>query len=840
MDAVPRSLPTLAKEPASRAGTRPPALSVSLVIPAYNAEQQIGQTIADADQALAELTAGYEIIVVDDGSQDATRAAISRAAAHHPRVRIVARSAHTGEGAALRAGFSAATQDYVACTTADGRYDIRQLQRLEPLARDGHMACGYRVARESNVVVRWGSQVYRWLTGILLKTGARDSGCALKLFRRDLLPDLSTTSDGLLVHAELLFRASLAGHAVVEAGVEERELPHAPQPRFMTAVRSVAELLRGWWTLVRFPGPGTEPTSVPEMAPEPRWTGRQSVFATFCLALLAGALLWSNLTYALIEPDESRYAQISLNMLESGDWVVPRLDGEPYLDKPPLLYWLTAASLQTIGQSEFAARLPIAVAAWLTVLSVFACGAKIFGARTAWLGSLLLLLCLGFVLSGRFLIMDGLLTLFTTIGFLSAWIAIQGARVRWGWWTLSAVSISLGMLTKGPIALVLFVPPLVALNWLERRLARLRWSHWGWAAAIVLLVTTPWFCLIAMRQDDFLYQFVWKHHVLRFVSTFIHKAPVWYYLPVLLIGMFPSSLLFVPTVGFLSSRSRWVRSGRTTALGAACLAAGWISLFFSLSSCKLPTYILPAVPLLCLVQAAVLRQLLQQAAAREWWASWAHRLPAHATDIVMGIGAGLAIADMVLDVDRLTFPLLNIAMLIGAGWYATRRVVRRQLSWPVQNSNWPVVAVVSLLVMGFSFGKFVPAFAEYRSINANAGRLCSESHTSDVPVVFYDWPAEGSSFYLSAEQVHVVPGEDIAGLRRALAGHREALIVTTPDHVDQLQSDLGDQVSFTRVRGARRRLYSLSAPAPIPSAPLPAAPIHPASVVASPQAARHR
>jgi dolichol-phosphate mannosyltransferase len=553
------------------------------------------------------------------------------------------------------------------------------------------------------------------------------------------------------------------------------------------------------------------------------------------LAIVAGALLLGNLRYALIEPDESRYAQISLNMLDSGDWVVPRLDGEPYLDKPPLLYWLTAASLQVMGQSEWAARLPIAVSAWITVLVVFACGAKIFGERTAWLGSLLLLLCLGFILSGRFLIMDGLLTLFTTVGFLTAWIAIQGPRVRWGWWTMSAVAISLGVLTKGPIALVLFGPPLVVLNWLDRRMARLQWSHWAWVAAMVLLVTTPWFCLIAMRQDDFLYQFVWKHHVLRFVSTFIHEAPVWYYVPVLLIGMFPSSLLFVPTLGFLFSRSRWARCGRTATLGAVCLAVAWILIFFSFSSCKLPTYILPAVPLVCLVQGVVLHQVLQHVVEREWWVRWAHRLPAHVTDIVVGIGAGLAIADIVLVGERMTFPLLNIGVLIGAGLYAIKRVVRRQLSWPVHNNNWTVVAAASLLVMGFSFWKFVPTFAEYRSISANAGRLCGTSRESDVPVVFYDWPAEGSSFYLATEQVHVVPNDDVAGLCRAIDGHREALIVTSPDHAKQIQSELGDRVSLTRVRGARRRLYVLSGPETIHSAA-----IHPASVVASPQAARQR
>jgi dolichol-phosphate mannosyltransferase len=825
MDAVSRPVSFSALERALEVAKGRSIPGISLVIPAFNVEQVIEQTLADADQALSELTADYEILVVDDGSQDGTRGAISRVAATRQRVRAIELDTHCGEGVALRTGLAAATKDYVGCVTADGRYDVRQLERLAPLARDGHLACGYRVTRPTSLLTCWGLRVFQRWTGFLLGTAARDSGCALRLFRREALPQLSTTGDGALIHAELLFRARQSGLSVVEVGVDE----HVPQHPYSRSLRTiwgnVAELLRCWWSLVRFPGAEADPTCAAEQDREPRWSRPRFVLATGCLGLVAAALLLGNLSYALIEPDESRYAQVSLEMLESGDWVVPRLEGEPYLDKPPLLYWLTAASLGALGQSELAARLPVALASWLTVLLVFTWGAPLFGSRSALLGSLLLLLSLGFVLSGRFLIMDGLLTLFTTACLLSAWIAVQGPHVRWGWWIASVVAISLGVLTKGPIALVLTVPPLVVLNWLDRRTARLRLRHWALAATAFLVLTAPWFCLIAARQDDFLYYFLWKHHVMRFVSTFVHEAPMWYYLPVLLIGMFPSSLLVVPTLGYLCSRSRWARSGRTVELGSACFAAVWILFFFSLSSGKLPTYILPAVPVLCLVQGVVLHQLLRHVAAGELWASVAHRLPAHATDVVVGIGAGLAIADMVLDVARPTVPLINILVLAFAILYALTRVARRQLSWPIRNTNWLVVAAASLLVMGFSYWKFVPTLAEYRSINANAGRICRHANRSDVPVVYYDWPAEGSRFYLPKEQICVVPEVDLAGVRRAIAGHRQALIITSPYHAELIQKELGNQLTLTRVRGARGRLYTLSA----------AEPAHSASAVASPQ-----
>ena len=241
-------------------------------------------------------------------------------------------------------------------------------------------------------------------------------------------------------------------------------------------------------------------------------------------------------------------------MLQSGDFVVPRLLGEPYLDKPPLLYWATAGSFQLFGPSEFAARFPTALAAMLTILATFALGTRLLGPRAAFLGSLMLLLSLGFVLSGRFVIMDGPLTLFTTVCLMALFLAVRGPRVRLAWWLVAAVACSLGILTKGPVAIVLTIPPLLVLLWLDRTQARIRPQHWFVFALVVLAVTAPWFILIGQRQGEFASYFLWKHHVLRFVSAFNHKAPMWYYLPVLLIGMFPSSLLLGPTLDFLAGR----------------------------------------------------------------------------------------------------------------------------------------------------------------------------------------------------------------------------------------------------------------------------------------------
>jgi 4-amino-4-deoxy-L-arabinose transferase-like glycosyltransferase len=209
-----------------------------------------------------------------------------------------------------------------------------------------------------------------------------------------------------------------------------------------------------------------------------------------------------------------------------------------------------------------------------------------------------LALTAGFAGMGRLLVLDGLLTLWVTLALFSAFQAVHGPSLRRGWWTLAALACGLGVLTKGPVALALLLPPL----WLQRRLALnpARIGRVGWLlfAGIVLAVALPWYIAVCCQLPDFARHFLLVHNVQRFVQPFDHERPVWFYVPVLLAGMLPATLLIVPFVRFLLGESATDR--RCPALGYLLLTAGWCVLFFSLSGCKLPTYILPAFPPLAL------------------------------------------------------------------------------------------------------------------------------------------------------------------------------------------------------------------------------------------------
>ncbi len=349
--------------------------------------------------------------------------------------------------------------------------------------------------------------------------------------------------------------------------------------------RTLRNCLPFLWTHTLFPA-----------APAP--AGRPRVAAVLLLLLLPAALLYPCLSFYLFEPDEGRYAEIPREMLQRGDWVVPHLFGAPYLDKPPLCYWLVTASYAAFGTHDWSARLVPALAVHLAVLLTYLLGCRGLGERTAFFGALLLALAPGFFGMGRLLLLDGLLALWVTLALFAGFEALRAAPLRRGWWLLAAAACGLGVLTKGPVILLLALPPWCLYARLTPGAARPSWRAWATFAAVVLALPLPWLVAMCLRSPDFAQHFFWEHNVVRFLSPFDHLEPVWFYGPILLWGLLPATLLLWPFLRFLASGD--AAQYRCPALGFTLLAGGWGVLFFSLSGCKLPTYVLPAFPPLAL------------------------------------------------------------------------------------------------------------------------------------------------------------------------------------------------------------------------------------------------
>src|SRR5262249_12576872 len=157
---------------------------------------------------------------------------------------------------------------------------------------------------------------------------------------------------------------------------------------------------------------------------------------------------------------EGRYAQIPREMLERGEWTVPYLQDEPYLDKPPLFYWLVMLSYQLFGVQDWSARLVPALFVHGSILITYLFGRPSLGERAAFWGSLALTLAPAFVGMGRLLLLDGVLAFWVTLAIFSSWEAMRGrgetspqplslgergsAQLHWGWWLISAIACGLG------------------------------------------------------------------------------------------------------------------------------------------------------------------------------------------------------------------------------------------------------------------------------------------------------------------------------------------------------------------------------------------------------------
>ena len=304
----------------------------------------------------------------------------------------------------------------------------------------------------------------------------------------------------------------------------------------------------------------------------------------FGLAFLA----CSRFTYPLLEPEEARYAELGRQTGETGSWVVPTLDGEAYLDKPPLLYWFEATSFAAFGASVATARLvPILIAAGI-VWVVYRAGRSAGGPGAGLVSSAILVSMPDFLYRAPMVTPNGLLALFTTAGLVAGARALRGPGVARGWWVVSAVCCGAGVMTKGPVAAVLIVVPLFAVSVRNQRLARPGLGAWVAYAAMALLVAGPWFVAVSLRRPEFLEYFLWKHHVERALRPFDHAKPWWYYLPQILLGTLPwTPLVFVA--------ARHVRTA-PPAVAFGLAGAGVGLLLFSLSGSKRPVYLIPVYP----------------------------------------------------------------------------------------------------------------------------------------------------------------------------------------------------------------------------------------------------
>ena len=321
----------------------------------------------------------------------------------------------------------------------------------------------------------------------------------------------------------------------------------------------------------------------------------------FALLVVYTIIWFGTLNYRhLIPSDEGRYAEMAREMLLSGDWITPRYNNYLYFEKPPLHIWATALVFQGFGIGEWQARLWSGLLGYLTILLVGFTAWRLYSPRAGLLAAVALGSAPMWVVGGHFNSLDTGLSACLAAA-LSSFLLAQASqtakmRVRWmlGCWT----AMALATLSKGLIGIALPAIVFVAYS-----IASWNWRIWKELCLlkgllIFLIITSPWFILVSLRNPEFAQFFFINEHFQRFTQVeHSRPGPIYFFLPFLLLGFLP----WLPQVGSAMLQAWRQRRGQFSSLS---LISCWVLVilgFFSLSQSKLPGYIMPTFPALALL-----------------------------------------------------------------------------------------------------------------------------------------------------------------------------------------------------------------------------------------------
>jgi 4-amino-4-deoxy-L-arabinose transferase-like glycosyltransferase len=498
---------------------------------------------------------------------------------------------------------------------------------------------------------------------------------------------------------------------------------------------------------------------------------RRAAPYVFWAVLLFVVLFWRLGAPSFWDPDEAHYAQTTRELIETGDWLAPYYNHQPFFDKPIFFHLLQALPMTVFGPTEMAARVVPALAALAIVFEIWWLGATLASAEVGLLAALLFTINPATFALARYAILD---TLFTALLFGGAsLVTVSAMRNRrnlqyWGYALLGAAT-----LTKGPVALVLtgaaFVVAISVSSDARRRLLSL---HWIRGILIVCAVAAPWFVYMLVRFGrQFVTGYFLNENLNLFTSPPYDNQPGWwFYLRILVVDMLPWSPVIIGRM-FDDSRARWTGRGKLDTFEVLLLSwTGAIVVFFTLARFKLDHYVYPVIPSLCLLGARGWLDVCVPGDETQVRQSFGTRLGLTVVGPIL-VGAGAAIGGYIRM--KLDLPLVAYAApvaLIAGGVVLTVREMRQRL---------PAIPWGAVAAFGVTFGVMVltvgPAIEQFKVVPDMARWVTQhEAHATDVAAyrlnrwdptfrlyvghrtLVLDNPDQARAFFLSSDQPYCV------------------------------------------------------------------------------------
>lgn len=363
-----------------------------------------------------------------------------------------------------------------------------------------------------------------------------------------------------------------------------------------------------------------------------------SLRAFIALAAIYAIVWFVALGYRdLVDPDEGRYAEIPREMLATNDWLTPRLDGLKYFEKPPLQYWLTAATFKVFGMSNTTARLWLAFIGYLGALVTAFVAWRLYGREAGWYAFIVASSALLYCGAGHYLTLDMSVSVFLFMGIASLVLAQQcrdgsPGRTR-NWMLVGYAALAAATMTKGLIGVVLPAAAVFFYSLWQRDWAIWRHLHLVKGTLLLLALTAPWFVMVSDANPKFAWFFFVHEHLERYATPVSqHPGAPWYFLVVFFLGMLPWTMTSVTSL--VRPAFNW-RSGdgRFNAERFLWVYVVFILVFFSIGESKLVGYILPVFPVVAVL---VARRMANGHISRlEPWLMW-------------GFGAALFVTGLII------------------------------------------------------------------------------------------------------------------------------------------------------------------------------------------------